>query len=113
VDPAAGSFALPERLERGSRLVFVCLDPATGRADLAHKLDGLTASPASFGCYLSCPSRSAQLFGHAGIESGYLERALHPLPVLGGMGAYQLAPAARGGATELHTYSGVLVLVDA
>ena len=112
-DPDRGGFALALPPEPGDRLDFVRLDSVAARDDLAASLAGLDSGPAGLGLYFSCHSRGERLFEHPGLESGYLARALRGAPLLGMMGAFQLAPDPRGGELLLHTYAGVLARFDA
>jgi small ligand-binding sensory domain FIST len=107
-DPAREAFALPVPASLGDRLCFVRLDPVAAREHLGACLDGLGSGRPRLGLYFSCRSRGERLFKHAGLESGYLARALGGAPLLGMMGAFQLAPDPRSGVPLLHTYSGVL-----
>jgi len=107
IDSQREGFALPVAPSEGDRLCFVRMDSVAAREDLAARLAALDPEPASLGLYFSCRSRGKALFQHEGLESGYLARALGAAPLLGMMGAFQLAPNPLGGAPLVHTYSGV------
>ncbi len=107
IDPEREGFAVPVVPVEGDRLCFVRMDSVAAREDLGIRLAALDPEPASLGLYFSCRSRGQALFQHAGLESGYLARALGPAPLLGMMGAFQLAPNPLGGAPLVHTHSGV------
>jgi len=111
-DEARRAFALPEPVAKGRRVGFVLRDPAAAREDLAAMLAGVAVSPgcAAAGLYLDCCARGASLFGVAGLEAGYLERALPGVPVVGMLGGFEIGPIA--GTPELLTYTGVLALLD-
>jgi small ligand-binding sensory domain FIST len=113
LDAQQEAFALSLPPRPGDRLAFVRLDSAVARQDLASGLAGLGTEPAGLGLYFSCPSRGQKLFQDAGFEGAALARTLGAAPLLGMMGAFQLAPDPLGGAPLLHTYSGVFALFDA
>lgn len=111
-DEERRAFALPEPMAKGRRLGFVLRDPAAAREDLAAMLAGMSTSPtrAAAGLYLDCCARGPSLFGVAGLEAGYLERALPGVPIVGMLGGFEIGPIA--GTPELLTYTGVLALLD-
>ncbi len=113
LDARREAFALSLPPRPGDRLAFVRLDSDVARRDLARGLAGLGTEPPGLGLYFSCPSRGQKLFQDAGFEGAALARALGAAPLLGMMGAFQLAPDPLGGAPLLHTYSGVFALFDA
>jgi small ligand-binding sensory domain FIST len=102
------AFALAEALRAGARIRLALRDGDLAREDLARTLAAAGDPPAA-GIYLSGSSRGARLFRHAGLESAYVARALGGAPVAGGFGSFQLGPI--GGASELFTHAGVLVLL--
>jgi small ligand-binding sensory domain FIST len=104
-----GAFAVPEPVGRGQEIAFVLRDPEGARDDLRAMSEALRGATASAALYLSCCGRGRQLFGVAGLESGYLAGALDA-PLLGMQGPCQIAPLA--GRPELLTYAGVLALVS-
>ena len=57
-----------------------------------------------------CRARGRALFGVDGLEAGYLESALAPVPALGVLGPMQIGPVA--GRPETLTHAGVLVLLE-
>lgn len=104
-----GAFAVPEPVGRGQEIAFVLRDPEGARDDLRALCEALRGATASAAFYLSCCGRGRQLFGVAGLESGYLAGALRA-PLVGMQGPCQIAPLA--GRPELLTYAGVLALVS-
>lgn len=108
VDPVRRAFALATPVAQGDRIRLVRRDSRVARENLRADLAELSPCRPGLGLYFSCPSRGARLFEHEGLESGYLAGALGPAPLLGMMGAFQLAPDPRGTVPLLHTYSGVL-----
>ena len=112
VDASRGAFALATPVAAGDRIRLVRADSRVARENLRADLEGLPSGRSGLGLYFSCPSRGARLFEHEGLESGYLAGALGPAPLLGMMGAFQLAPDPRGAAPLLHTYSGVLARLE-
>ena len=112
LDASRGAFALATPVAAGDRIRLVRADSRVARENLRADLEGLPSGRSGLGLYFSCPSRGARLFEHEGLESGYLAGALGPAPLLGMMGAFQLAPDPRGAAPLLHTYSGVLARLE-
>ena len=112
VDASRGACARATPVAAGDRIRLVRADSRVARENLRADLEGLPSGRSGLGLYFSCPSRGARLFEHEGLESGYLAGALGPAPLLGMMGAFQLAPAPRGAAPLLHTYSGVLARLE-
>ncbi|MBW2271210.1 MAG: FIST C-terminal domain-containing protein [Deltaproteobacteria bacterium] len=111
VDERRGGFALPEPVPVDARIAFSIPDPAFARRDLREQAAAAARPGTALALHLSCQTRGATLFGAPGAEGGILADALGDVPLLGLMGAYQLAPAGRG-VGQLHTYSGVLTLLD-
>ncbi|HVP28758.1 MAG TPA: FIST N-terminal domain-containing protein [Myxococcota bacterium] len=109
-DGAREAFALPEPVAKGRRLSFVLRDAGAARQDLAALLEGVSPPQPAAAIYLDCCARGASLFGVAGLEAGYLERALPGVPLVGVLGACEIGPI--GGVAELLTYTGVLALLD-
>ena len=64
---------------------------ALQEAEAAGRLD--MGSTQGLGLAASCRVRGEELFGHAGIESGYLALAFDPIPWLGLVGSYQIVPS--------------------
>jgi small ligand-binding sensory domain FIST len=107
IDPDREGFALPVAPSKGDGLCFVRMDSVAAREDLGASLAKLGPGQAGLGLYFSCRSRGEKLFQHAGLESGYLATTLGGAPLLGMMGAFQLAPDPMEGVPLFHTYSGV------
>ena len=112
IDPDREGFALPVAPSRGDGLRFVRMDSSAAREDLEASLAALGPGQAGLGLYFSCRSRGEKLFLHSGLESGYLARTLGGAPLLGMMGAFQLAPNPMDGDPLFHTYSGVFARFD-
>ncbi len=106
-DERRGAFALSEPLRPGVEIALLLRDGALARDALKRALDGCNAEAAF---YLSCEGRGAGLFGHAGLEEGYVDAGLSPTPWVGMRGALQIAPLA--GAPRLLQYAGVLALLE-
>jgi small ligand-binding sensory domain FIST len=104
------AFVLAEPITRGQALSFVLRDADGARADLREMLAGVAGAPAAFGLYLGCRERGASLFGVAGLETAYLERALPGVPVLGLSGPCEIGPVGAG--SGLLTHAAVLALVS-
>ena len=100
LDSERGAIAVSEPLATGSTIAFARRDPVAALEELSRTTAGLGALPAGTGLGLavSCGARGEALFGHAGIESGYLSRAFAPDPWLGLVGSYQLG--SRHGASS-------------
>jgi small ligand-binding sensory domain FIST len=111
IDEANGGFALPEPTAPGTRLAFALPDPELARRDLLDRASELVDAAPACALHLSCRTRGAALFGESGAEGALLAAALGDVPVLGLMGAYQLAPSGRSPA-RLHTHAGVLTVFD-
>jgi small ligand-binding sensory domain FIST len=109
--PSENAFAIPERLAPGSRLALAHRDPETARDDLKAMLAGLAGGSPAGALYFDCCARGAGFFGVQDLEAAYLEQALGAAPLLGVFGSCEIGPIA--GRTELLTYTGVLVLLDA
>jgi small ligand-binding sensory domain FIST len=110
IDVERGAIALPEPVEAGQRLAFARRDPLIAREALAAAAARLepTRGDSGIGLAASCRLRGEALFGHAGIESGYLARAFDPAPWLGLVGSYQIAGAC-GLPGRLLTHTAALV----
>jgi small ligand-binding sensory domain FIST len=106
-DEIRGAFAISEPLRPGADIALLLRDGALARDELKQALDGCNAAAAF---YLSCAGRGAALFGHEGLEEGYVDAALSPTPWVGMRGALQIAPLA--GAPRLLQYAGVLALLE-
>jgi small ligand-binding sensory domain FIST len=110
IDEEQGAIALAEPVEIGQRLSFARRDALTAREALAaaaQRLEPL-ADRGGIGLAASCRARGEELFGHAGIESGYLSHAFRPAPWLGLIGSYQIA-GTHTSASELLTHTAALV----
>ena len=103
-----GAFATSEQLRPGRQLAFALRDAGAAREELKRALNGLGA--AGCGIYLSCAGRGCQLFGHEGLEMGYVGGALGATPLAGLFGSFQIGPLA--GAPRLLNYAGVLALLE-
>lgn len=106
-DERRGAFAISEALRPGADIALLLRDGALARDELKRALDGCSAEAAF---YLSCEGRGSALFGHEGLEEGYVGAALAPTPWVGMRGALQVAPLA--GAPRLLQYAGVLALLE-
>ena len=106
-DERRGAFAISEPLRPGTDIALLLRDGALARDELKRALDGCDAEAAF---YLTCEGRGADLFGHDGLEEGYVDTALAPTPWVGMRGALQIAPLA--GAPRLLQYAGVLALLE-
>lgn len=95
IDRERGAIALAEPVPIGSSVAFARRDSVAALEALTRAAEGLGAEPdgAGLGLAATCGGRGAGLFGHAGIESGYLARAFHPDPWLGLVGSYQIGAA--------------------
>jgi small ligand-binding sensory domain FIST len=118
IDEERGAIALAESIERGERLAFARRDAISAREALAEAAVRLSPVGDGSGCAAgdgsglglaaSCRARGPVLFGHAGIESGYLDRAFAPAPWLGLVGSYQIA-GTPGSPASLLTHAAALV----
>jgi len=112
VDEARAAIALSEAVEPGERVAFARRDPIAAREAMAAAAERLrppagTDPGAGLGLAATCRARGEPLFGHMGIESGYLAHAFEPLPWLGLVGSYQLVAGAHG--PNLLTHTSALV----
>jgi small ligand-binding sensory domain FIST len=110
-DTEQEAFAVAERLAPGDALALAVREPEAARADLKRVVAGLAQPGPALALYFDCLARGAALFGHDGLEAGYLAAGLEPAPMLGVMGSLEIGPVA--GRPELLTYTGVLALLDA
>ena len=96
LDRKRGAIALAEPLPAGATIAFARRDSGSALEALSRATDGVHAArgPDGLGLAVSCASRGKALFGHGGIESGYLSRAFGPDAWLGLVGSYQLAARA-------------------
>jgi len=110
IDQEHGAIALAEPAEVGQRLAFARRDALVAREALAAAGErlGPLAEGEGFGLAASCRARGEALFGHAGIESGYLARAFRSVPWLGLIGSYQIA-GTRSATSNLLTHTAALV----
>ncbi|MEE2664671.1 MAG: FIST C-terminal domain-containing protein [Myxococcota bacterium] len=110
IDPEQGAIALAEPVEVGQRLAFARRDALAAREALAAAGESLAplSEGGGIGLASSCRARGEALFGHAGIESGYLARAFRPAPWLGLIGSYQIAGTRRA-TSSLLTHTAALV----
>ena len=108
-DEERGGFAVSEALRAGTRLTLALRDGDLAREELKRSLDLAAAGNARAAIYLSCTGRGRSLFGHEGLEAGYLDQAL-ACPLAGLFGSFQIGPIA--GRTERLAYAGVLALLD-
>lgn len=109
-DARRRALALPEALRPGQRLALVLRDADAARAELADALEACAATAPAAALHLGCAAGGSELFGFAGLEAAYLERAFGKAAVVGASGTCQVA--AQSGRPELLTYTGVLALLD-
>jgi len=87
-------------------LALAVRDPGWARGRLKEGLTELGAGPPpALALWLSCPAREESLLGLVGLESGYVESALRPAPLLGALGPVQIGPVA--GRPEALVHAGV------
>jgi small ligand-binding sensory domain FIST len=101
------AFAAPEPVAVGSALRFALRDADFAREDLARSL--AATGPSAFGLHLCASDRGRALFGHAGLESSIVARALAPAPTAGLFGSFEIGPL--GGRIEALAHAGVVVAV--
>jgi small ligand-binding sensory domain FIST len=115
IDPDRRAISLPEPMASGRTLAFVRRDSGRARADLEAGLAAAAWRGAACGLHFSCSASPADSPGAA--QSSWpaqLARRLEGLPLVGGVGAYQIAPVPgpRGARScELLTHSELLVLL--
>lgn len=110
-DEESGAIALADSVEAGSQLAFAVRDADAAREALsiaAGALDRVAAQGLGVGFAASCPDRGAQLFGHEGLEAGYLASAFGFAPWVGLIGSFQIAGTPNSSASLL-THSAALV----
>lgn len=113
VSPEHGIIVVAHALRVGDRLGFTLRSAERAREDLKAMLEELSARPMrppAFGLYFDCVARGSGLYNLAGHDSAYIRRYLGPVPVAGFFTGFEFGPA--GGASGLHQYSGVLVLLS-
>ncbi|MGZ8410041.1 MAG: FIST signal transduction protein [Hyphomicrobium sp.] len=107
IDPVHGWLGIGERMEPGSRILFVKRDPATAREDLKTMLDKLKnrlAAPARGGLYFSCVARGSGMFGTPDQEMAIIRDRLGDVPLVG----FSCGGEISNG--RLYGYTGVLAL---
>ncbi len=109
-DTEAKSFAVADSVGQGELMALAVREPEAARADLKQLIEASAEPRPALALYFDCLARGAALFGHEGLEAGYLGAGLAPAPVLGVLGAFEIGPV--GAHTELLTYTGVLALLD-
>jgi len=109
-DAEEEAFAVADRLAPGDLLALAVREPEAARADLKRVVAGLAEPGPALALYFDCLARGSALFGHDGLEAGYLAAGLDPTPLLGVMGSLEIGPVA--GRPELLTYTGVLAVLD-
>jgi small ligand-binding sensory domain FIST len=107
IDPVHGWLGIGERMEPGSRILFVKRDPVTAREDLKSMLDKLKnrlPAPARGGLYFSCVARGSGMFGTPDQEMAIIRDRLGDVPLVG---FYCGGEISNG---RLYGYTGVLAL---
>jgi small ligand-binding sensory domain FIST len=102
-DPERRAFSVPEPMASGRVLAFVRSDPERGRADLESLWAASAWQSAAFGLHFACRTSAA-----------LPALQLADVPLIGGVGSYQIGPVAHGQGTptcELLTHSELLVLL--
>jgi len=119
IDPERRAFSVPEPVASGRALAFVRSDPERARADLEAMLAVAAWREAAFGLHFAghvCATPPAGSPGAGQVRSpAQLARRLDGLPLIGGVGAYQIGPVpGREGARTcaLLTHSELLVLLS-
>lgn len=106
--PERRAFALPASLRVGTPLRFALRSADLAREDLARALAAL--GPARAGLHLGASDRGRALFGHAGLESALVARALAPAAVASLFGSFEIASLA--GSLEPLAHATVLVALS-
>jgi small ligand-binding sensory domain FIST len=110
-DPEQRALSLSSPVETGDSIALVSLDESAARDALKQLADPAPRTGA--GIYFTCRARGRRLFGHEGLEMGYLGRHFQrPDALLGAVGPALLGtggPPDSG--VELLTYAGLLGLV--
>ncbi len=112
-DPDTGILAIADSIEEGQSIVFAVREANAAREDLCAVVSRVAAESGGethrFGLYFNCLARGESLYGAPGVDAEILGRAFPGIPILGFFGNAEIAPIR--GASQLFTYSGVLVLV--
>jgi small ligand-binding sensory domain FIST len=114
LDSDSGAVAVGKEVSRGDTICFVLRDPAGAREDLKAMLDeesavGAVAEP-RLGLYFNCCARGSSLYGMDGIDTAFIRRAFHTLPVAGFFGFCEIA--SMRGTARVHNYTGVMTLIS-
>jgi small ligand-binding sensory domain FIST len=107
IDPIRGWLGIGERVDPGSRILFVKRDPMTARADLKTMLDRLKnrlPAPAQGGLYFSCVARGAGMFGAPDQEMAIIRDRLGDVPLIGFYCGGEISNS------RLYGYTGVIAL---
>lgn len=113
LDPHRGALVVGALVEEGQELFFGVRDPNGARADLQRLLAmhaaawGDTAPAGAL--YVNCVGRGRGFYGVPGLDTAYIRQQFGSLPVAGFFSGAEIAPG--GGASRLHQYTGVLVLL--
>jgi small ligand-binding sensory domain FIST len=107
IDPVHGWLGIGERVDPGSRILFVKRDPVSARTDLETMLDKLKnrlSAPARGGLYFSCVARGSGMFGTPDQEMAIIRDRLGDIPLIG---FYCGGEISNG---RLYGYTGVIAL---
>jgi len=112
-DPERGIVAIGEEVHPGQKMVFTLRDGNRSRDDLKVTLEAQAQAwgpqRPGFGLYFNCASRGRGLYGFPDLDISYIKQYLGDIPIIGFFTGCEIGPAQRQ--TNLHLYSGVLVLV--
>jgi small ligand-binding sensory domain FIST len=112
-DPRQGIVAIGEEVHQGQKMVFTLRDGNRSRDDLKVTLEAQAQAwrhqRPGFGLYFNCASRGRGLYGFSDLDTAYIKQYLGDIPIIGFFTGCEIGPTRQR--TNLHLYSGVLVLI--
>jgi small ligand-binding sensory domain FIST len=112
-DTNRGIIAIADEVHQGQKIIFTLREGSRSREDLKLILEAQTQAwqgrQPALGLYFNCLGRGAGLYGFPDMDISYIKQSLGEIPVIGFSTGCEIAPIHQQ--SQLHQYSGVLVLV--
>jgi small ligand-binding sensory domain FIST len=112
-DPRQGIVAIADEVDAGQKIIFTLREGSRSREDLKLTLEAQVEAwqgrKPAFGLYFNCVGRGGGLYGFPDMDTSYIKQYLGEIPVIGFFTGCEIAPIHQQ--SQLHQYSGVLVLV--
>lgn len=113
-DPHQGIVAIADEVHKGQKMIFTLREGSRSREDLKLTLEAQAQAwqgrKPAFGLYFNCLGRGRGLYGFPDMDIAYIRQYLGEVPVIGFFTGCEIAPIHQQ--SQLHQYSGVLVLID-